>query len=64
MIILDTEPVKFTNIHLMEAFVFRAVTPRALNNWHMRPFDLWFGESSSPHKCSQFLAEEVSSFPV
>ena len=35
MIILDTEPVKFTNIHLMEAFVLGAVTPRALNDWHV-----------------------------
>ena len=35
MIILDTEPVRFTNTHLMEAFVLRVITSRALNSWHM-----------------------------
>lgn len=35
MIILDTEPVRFTNTHLMEALVLRVVTSRALNSWHV-----------------------------
>ena len=67
MIILDTEPVRFTNTHLMEAFVLRVVTPRALNSWHMTLLASSLGGPLHPTNvviCSHFLAEEVSSFPV